>query len=381
MAGKDYYAILNVPRTAEDEVIKKAYHKAALQYHPDRNPGARKEESDRKFKEVSEAYEVLSDKNKRQIYDTYGEDGLKGAPNGAASGPSAAGGFPQFRPSAGGPSPFGQAGFGFPPSGGAFYTSTSMPPGGGGKFDDFEPFFGGRDPFHTFGGTGGAQSFGPNDMDTDFMPGGFGMPGGMGGPPKRPGMHGMPGNIPPRPAPVQKVVQRKLPLSLEDLYNGTVKRLKVTRKAGGTETEKILAVTVKPGWKTGTKVKFPGEGDELPSGGAQDIEFQVEEKPHDRFKRDNDNLRASLEIEIWESLSGLNRTIQSLDGRPITISHPGVIIPGQEIKVIGEGMPISRQPGKKGDLLVTCRVNFPKQLTTEQKRDIRRVFGKNTENL
>ena len=89
-------------------------------------------------------------------------------------------------------------------------------------------------------------------------------------------MGGMPGsraNGPHRSQPsLPQAVQRSLPLSLEDLYNGGVKRLKVTRKQTGADSEKILQVNIKPGWKAGTKIKFPAEGDDLPGGGAQDIE-------------------------------------------------------------------------------------------------------------
>ncbi|KAJ3265504.1 hypothetical protein HK104_006283, partial [Borealophlyctis nickersoniae] len=128
MGGKDYYGILGVSKDADEETLKKAYRKQALKWHPDRNPN-NKEMADRKFKEVSEAYEVLSDKNKRAVYDQFGEEGLKGGmPNGAGGG---AGGFPAGF-SFGGP-----GGGGFP--GGPTFTFTSGGPGGGGGFRPFQP--------------------------------------------------------------------------------------------------------------------------------------------------------------------------------------------------------------------------------------------------
>ncbi|CAG8617283.1 4074_t:CDS:2 [Paraglomus brasilianum] len=105
--GQDYYNILGVSKDADDEALKKAYRKLALKWHPDKNKEANREEAEKKFKEISEAYEVLSDKNKRQIYDVYGEEGLKGgAPPPTSDGASGfPGGFPggfsgfqQFRP-------------------------------------------------------------------------------------------------------------------------------------------------------------------------------------------------------------------------------------------------------------------------------------------
>ncbi|KAG8942420.1 hypothetical protein FRC03_003229, partial [Tulasnella sp. 419] len=150
MAGKDYYAVLGVSKDANEEDIKKAYKKMALKWHPDRNAGS--EAASQKFKEVSEAFEVLSDKNKRAVYDQFGEEGLKG---GGVPPPGASGGA------------FGSSGFsGFP--GGATFSFSSNGPGGPGGFGGgFRP----TDPnsifeqfFSSFGG--GGASF----MDVDDEP-------------------------------------------------------------------------------------------------------------------------------------------------------------------------------------------------------------------
>ncbi|KAJ2711217.1 Molecular chaperone (DnaJ super), partial [Coemansia spiralis] len=114
--GKDYYAILGVSKDASEEALKKAYRKLALKYHPDRCADGNKEAAESKFKDISEAYEALSDKEKRQIYDQFGEEGLKGGvpPGGGGGGFPGAGGFP----GGGGTTfSFGQGGFGgFNPS-------------------------------------------------------------------------------------------------------------------------------------------------------------------------------------------------------------------------------------------------------------------------
>jgi len=89
--GKDFYKILGISRTATDDEIKKAYRKLALKYHPDKNKAPNAEEQ---FKLVAEAYEVLSDKKKREIYDQYGEEGLKGSPSGGGGGGGGGGGHP-----------------------------------------------------------------------------------------------------------------------------------------------------------------------------------------------------------------------------------------------------------------------------------------------
>jgi curved DNA-binding protein CbpA len=141
--GKDYYAILGLPRTAKEEDIKKAFKKLALKWHPDRNPDNKKQ-AEEKFKEVAEAYEVLSDPKKREIYDKFGEEGLK-----AGVDPNAAGGFPGGFP----------GGFGSFPGGFTFRYSPSN------AEDIFAQFFGGRNPFFTRFTSGGG--FGESDEEED----------------------------------------------------------------------------------------------------------------------------------------------------------------------------------------------------------------------
>lgn len=320
---------------------------------------------------------MLSDKNKRAVYDQYGEEGLKGGgpPPGGAGG---AGGFP------------GGAGFGgFPGGGGTTFSFSTGGPGGGG-FRPFHPS-NAEDIFSQFfsafggpGGGGGGGGFRGMDDDDDYMMGGGGMPGGMGG------MGGMPGGFGRsaggRPSSRQQAqkppaIKRPLPISLEDLYTGTKKRLKVTRKLRDAstgrpvQTDKILTIDVKPGWKAGTKIRFPGEGDEMPNGEAQDIEFVVEEKPHPLFKREGDNLRTTIELSLSEALSGFKRQIKTLDGRTLSVSNANSVIqPGQVSRVPREGMPNSKT-GQKGDLLVEYKVKFPTSLTPAQKEAIKNALG------
>jgi DnaJ family protein B protein 4 len=128
MAGADYYKLLGIERNANEDDIKRAYKKMALKWHPDRNKGS--EASSKKFKEISEAFEVLSDKQKRTVYDQFGEEGLKGGggpPPGASAGPAGAG-------------PGGFSGFsGFPGGGGNTFTFTSSGPGGFRQSGGFAP--------------------------------------------------------------------------------------------------------------------------------------------------------------------------------------------------------------------------------------------------
>ena len=181
-----FYAILGVSRDADEGAIKKAYRKLALQYHPDKNKSS---DAKVKFQDISEAFQVLSDANKKAIYDQYGEEGLKGAPS------------PD------------QAGSGFPGSaGGPGFTFTTS--GGGGGFMNAE------DLFAQFFGGGGGGLFGSHG-DDDGM-GGFQSMGGFPGMFQSQGMGKRAGSRPqhkPKPA----VVVQKIPCSLEELYAGYVR--------------------------------------------------------------------------------------------------------------------------------------------------------------
>lgn len=170
-------------------------------------------------------------------------------------------------------------------------------------------------------------------------------------------------------------VSRNLPLSLEELYSGVTKKLKVTRKTSSGSRDKVLSIEVKPGWKAGTKIKFPGEGDELPGGGAQDIEFIVEEKPHPIFERKGDDLLMSLKLSLLESLVGFSTQITSLDGKALQISNNKVVHPDQEIRMNGYGMPLSKTPKKRGSLIIRVQVQFPTKLKDSQKEALKNILS------
>ncbi|KIK55077.1 hypothetical protein GYMLUDRAFT_176117 [Collybiopsis luxurians FD-317 M1] len=380
--GTDYYKLLGISKSADEAEIKKAYKKMALKWHPDRNNGS--EEASKKFKEISEAFEVLSDKNKRAVYDQFGEEGLKGGggpPPGAGAGPSGFSGFS-----------------GFPGSGGSTFTFTSGGPGGA--------------SFSSFGGPGGGGGFNPTDPNKIFESifgngfGGFSGMGGMGG--GRSGMrsqmfdddddmdgsfftHNMPGGMPrssrPRSSRANSSsspneITRPLKVSLEDLYNGAVKHLKVGRRLlNGSTEDKVLDIQIHPGWKSGTKIRFARAGNEQPSGEAQDLVFVVEEKPHETFKREGNDLVCHVPLSLVEALtheSGLKKMVEVLDGRKIQVNVPaGVVKPGQETTVQGEGMPIRKDGAvkKKGDLVIKWNVVFPDRLTSSQKEGLKKVLG------
>ncbi|XP_012863398.1 dnaJ homolog subfamily B member 1 [Echinops telfairi] len=202
--GKDYYQTLGLARGASDEEIKRAYRRQALRYHPDKNkePGA-----EEKFKEIAEAYDVLSDPRKREIFDRYGEE-----------------------------------------------------------------------------------------------------------------------------------------------------------------------VEVKRGWKEGTKITFPKEGDQTSSNIPADIVFVLKDKPHNIFKRDGSDVVYPARVSLREALCGCTVNVPTLDGRTIPVVFKDVIRPGMRRKVPGEGLPLPKTPEKRGDLIIEFEVIFPERIPQTSRTVLEQVL-------
>ena len=139
-------------------------------------------------------------------------------------------------------------------------------------------------------------------------------------------------------------------------------------------TDTILTVTIKPGYKAGTKIRFANEGDEMPGNGFQDIEFVVEAKNHPVFTREGDNLRSSVSVNLVEALTGFSRSIKHLDGSDVLVTTDKPVQPQSTIFVPGRGMPISKLPGKKGDLIVTVNVSLPTSISASQANALKQIF-------
>lgn len=349
--GADYYRILQVDRNAKDDDLKKAYRKLAMKWHPDKNP-TNKKEAEAKFKQISEAYDVLSDAQKRAIYDQYGEEGLKGVPPpGAAAG---TGGYSESFSS------------GVHGHGASFRFNPRSPD------DIFSEFFGGANPFGDMSGRGGGV-------------GGFprGIFGGAGGGDdifaqfrNATGGGGEASGVPRRSPPIE----RNLPCSLEDLYKGTVKKMKISRDVTDTSgrpmpIEEILSIEIKPGWKKGTKVTFLEKGNEQRGVIPADLIFIIDEKPHGVFKRDGNDLVLTQKLSLVEALTGYTVQVTTLDGRNLTIPINAIISPSYEEVVKGEGMPIPKDPSNKGNLRIKFNIKFPSRLTSEQKAGIKRLLS------
>ncbi|XP_029457972.1 dnaJ homolog subfamily B member 13 isoform X2 [Rhinatrema bivittatum] len=313
--GQDYYAVLEITANADDEAIKKAYRKLALKFHPFKNkePG-----SQFKFKQIAEAYDVLSDPRKKAVYDKFGEEGLKG---------------------------------GIPPDFGCEGAWTTGYTFHGNAEKTFQDFFGGDNPFADFYNPDGS------DVITAF--------GGLRG-------RGMKKQDPP--------IERDLYLSLEDLFYGCTKKIKISRRVmnedGHTSSirDKILSINVQPGWKQGTRITFPKEGDQGPNIIPADIIFIVKEKPHARFKRQGNDLIFVASIALGKALIGCTVEIETLDERLLNIPINDIVFPSYSKVVPWEGMPLSKDPTQKGDLIVTFDIHFPEKLTQDKKQFLRQAL-------
>ena len=306
------YSKLGVPKTASGTEIKKAYRRMALKHHPDKVPAEEREKASEKFKQITEAYEVLSDEEKREMYDRYGDDVVNN---------------PNFSPGSSS-SPFGN---------------------GNGSFQ-----------FHMPGNSGSSKS-GNDEFDlAAIFEQAFGNQGGsffsqFGDFSSSKGKR--------RPSQSQKPVVRSFYCSLEDLYcsEKCVKKLKVSNpnmhsnnyQNVESHDSRIYTIEVKPGWKTGTKVTFQARGSFPP------ISFIMKERKHTYLKRENDDLLWICKLSSDQAENGrLRLKLPMPDGKIVEIYTEDVTIPirtGDRKVVPGKGMPVKGGP-KRGDLIVQFEV-------------------------
>jgi len=286
VAETQLYDSLGIKPEASQDEIKKAYRyaifpspsipiltnachsKQALKHHPDKNPGI--PAAAEKFKEVSQAYELLSDPEKRKVYDQYGLEFLQRgggeAPPGGA--PGGAGGNPFEGMN------FGGMGGGMPGGGRSFHFSTN---GGSGGFQGSDPM----NIFSEFFKQGGAGQGDDDDIFSQFLGGSRASGGSSRSARKDSGVTSRRRER----TPEVTTVERPLALTLEELYKGTHKKMKIKRKTFDPRTnkrnveDKILDMDIKSGYKAGTKIKFKGVGDQE-EGGTQDLHFIVTEVSH-----------------------------------------------------------------------------------------------------
>ncbi|RRT44435.1 hypothetical protein B296_00050618 [Ensete ventricosum] len=133
--------------------------------------------------------------------------------------------------------------------------------------------------------------------------------------------------------------------------------------------EEILTIDIKPGWKKGTKITFEEKGNERPNVIPADVVFVIDEKPHPVFTREGNDLVTTKKISLAEALTGYTAHLTTLDGRSLIVPVDSVIHPGYEEVVPKEGMPLPKDPSRKGNLRIKFDVKFPTRLTSEQKAE------------
>lgn len=302
MEYKDYYKILGVERSATSADLKRAYRNLAKQYHPDRNPGDKKAEEH--FKEINEAYEVLSDAQKRTRYDQLGDSysgwQRRGAP----------GGFdwsqwstPEMR-------------------------GSSRQPGSGrpsvqyGNLDDL---------------------FGDSTFSDFFRTIFAGMDGG------------------PAPRARQRpatAYQQAVTISLREAYAGTTRQIQTDHRR--------LEVTIPAGARSGTKVRVAGGGPPGADGQPSDLYLVLEVAADPNFERQGNDLHTQTNVSVFTAMLGGEARVDTLSGKVILTIPPGTQ-PEQVFRLAGRGMPQLDNPQVIGDLFVRLKVQVPRQLTAKQK--------------
>lgn len=301
MQYKDYYATLGVSRNSSSDEIQKAYRKLARKYHPDVNPSP---EAETRFKEITESYEVLKDKEKRHTYDRFGSQWKNHSRGGGG------GGFDGFN----------FDGFNFSGAGGA--------PGGGGS--GFSSFF---EMLFNQGQGGRAQGGNP-------------FAGGAGAGWSQRGQD----------------QEARIILSLEEAAGGGKRDITVSDPMSG--QSRTYTVNIPPGIKDGQKIRLSGRGGPG-AGGAGDLLLAVELKPHPNFRLENKDLQTDLLVTPWEAALGCEAMVKTLDGS-VKVRIPAGTSTGRKIRLRGRGFP-SPKSGD-GDLFAEIKVVVPKKLSDDERK-------------
>jgi curved DNA-binding protein len=301
MEYKDYYKILGVERNASKDEIKRAYRKLALKTHPDRNPGDSKAEG--RFKEINEAYQVLSDTEKKARYDQLGESYSQWQQGGA-------------------------------PSGGFNWEDwTTASPSGNVRVGGLEDILGSEfsDFFRSiFGGS--------PDMDVPENRGRVSSPRGR------------------RAA--APSYEQEVTISLTEAYLGTTRRIDLDGRR--------LEVKIPAGAKTDTKVRVANAVPTRSAGQKGDLYLVIKVAEDPRFELKGNDLHTEVTIDVYTAVLGGEATVQTLSGN-VVLTIPAGIQPGQSIRLAGRGLPRIKSPDSKGDLYAHIKIKIPNELTPHQK--------------
>jgi len=347
-----FYDVLGVAPSADDNALKKAYRKLAMKYHPDKNP-----EAGDKFKEISMAYEVLSNPEKRKLYDQAGEQGIKEGGGGGGGGMNPMDIFDMFFGGGGGGDPFGRGRGRGPRRTKNLMHQLSV---------SLEDMYNGSvrklalqknvicDGCEGLGGKAGAVQKCPNCRGT-----------GM-----------------------QVRIQQLGPGMMQQIQSmcgechGEGERVDPKlrcKKCNGRKVNrerKILEVSVDKGMEDGQKITFTGEGDQEPGLEPGDIIIVLDEKAHPVFKRNGQDLIMKMDVSLTEALTGLRKAVKTLDDRTLVIQTVrGEVIKSGDLKMVrGEGMPQYRNPFEKGRLIIQFNVVFPPSLEPAVAEELAKIL-------
>ncbi len=326
MAKRDFYDVLGVSRTASADEIKKAHRKLVRQYHPDVNKNSK--DAEEKFKEVQEAYDVLSDAQKRRNYDQFGHAGVGAAPGAG-------------RPGAGGS--------GFDPFSDAFRNAQGGR-GGGREYSwrvdpnvDVEDFAGGGDGF------------------ADIFEQMFGGRAGRGAGAGR-------GRTASRPSPSRGAdVEYPITLTFAQAARGTTLPLQINRE-GKQET---IEIKIPPGVKDASRIRIKGRGQASP-GGAGDLYIITRVTPHPYYRREGLDIYLDVPISLYEALLGAKVSVPTLDG-DVTLTIPPGTSSGAKLRIKDRGI---ERANEKGDQYVVLKIMVPKTMDEEDRKLIEQLAAR-----
>ncbi len=366
MAKRDYYEVLGLQKDAAKDDIKRAYRKLAIQYHPDKNPGDKNAEE--KFKEATEAYEVLGDDQKRQAYDQFGFAGVEGMSGGGQQYSTVFrdfedifGGFGDFSSIFG--SIFGNAG-----DFGQDRRSDRPRRGSNLRYDIELPFekaiygtsveitYTKDDTCKTCSGSGSVDGSGRKVCGTCK---------GSGQVRRSSGFFSIS-----QPCPTCGGEGSVIDKPCHDCSG-----------SGITKKKQKIKVTIPPGVEDGKRVTIPGQGDVGPNAGAPgDLYVFIHVRPHEYYERHEQDLYCAVRIDMSTAALGGEVVINTLDGKKIKLAVPAGTQHGKLLRVREEGVPSSS--GRKGDLYIKVLVQVPNRISRRGKElleEYRRLEGENTE--
>jgi curved DNA-binding protein len=332
---QDYYSLLGVPKTATEKEIRTAYRKLARKHHPDVNPGNK--DAEERFKQINEAYEVLSDADKRKKYDELGSrwreyDQWQAAGGGAGSVGGQPPGWSQY--SDGGP-------------GGARYEYRSV------GEDDLRDLFGDDAPFSDF-------------FETYFRSASDEPAAG--------------GRSSRRTSPSQRQragsdLEHPVEISLAEAFTGTA--MEFSLRSPGGKTRRI-EVKIPPGVTTGSRVRVKGQGNPGQGGGpVGDLYLLVTVKPDPRFERRGDHLYTEVRAPMTSLILGGDARVPTVDGRTLALTIPAGTQDGRVFVLRGQGMPHLGKSSTRGDLHAEVHARLPERLS-DRERELLEEFGRAT---